>query len=231
MQRGEGAHSARHRCDRSRRHRFCTHAEPSRLIPLGRVCRKPSSQLDQAALEYSWSKRTAQQGLTTSRWKSGPGKPPEEPGSEISGNRREAEPKGGGTKLQAVTRVNSAASKHEPVRDRVGRARVYWAKAAVRALESGAARNRSGVEESACSEGRSGDWGDPTAPAGRSIAAVARSGIRPQPKSRAVQRESHRVVVLTTPETTLLGAREGPGFGDARVARDGLGHGESQLPL
>src|SRR5262245_14793892 len=131
---------------------------------------------------------------------------------EISGDRREAQPKGGGTKLQAVRKLNPAASKLKPVRDRAGRAWVSWAKAAVRALDSGAARNRSGVEGSACSEGRPGDWGDPTAPVGRSIAAEACPGIRPQPKSRAVPRESHRAVVVLTPETTQLGAREGPGL-------------------
>src|SRR5205085_2580282 len=96
----------------------------------------------------------------------GPGKPPGEPGSENSGDRREAEPKGGGAKLQAVGRPNPAASKAAPVRGRAGRARAHRAKAAVRAEDPGAARNRSGVEGSACSEGRSGDWGDPPAPVG-----------------------------------------------------------------
>jgi hypothetical protein len=41
------------------------------------------------------------------------------------------------------------------------------------------------------------------------------------PKSRAVRRESERVVVLMTVETTQLDAREDPYFGDARAARDG----------
>ena len=50
------------------------------------------------------------------------------------------------------------------MRDRAGRALRYWAKTAVRALDSGAARNRSGVREVACSEGRSVNRGGPTAP-------------------------------------------------------------------
>ncbi len=45
------------------------------------------------------------------------------------------------------------------MRDRAGRALRFWAKAAVRAVDSGAARNRSGVREVACSEGRSVNWG------------------------------------------------------------------------
>jgi hypothetical protein len=156
--------------------------------------------------------RTAQQGLATSRCESGPGKPPREPGSDISGDRREAEPKGGGAKLQAVTRVNPAASKTLPVRVRAGRARGIGAKAAVRAEDLGAARNRSGVEGSACSEGRPGDWGDPTAPVIEVDSHGASTGIRPPPKSGAAQRESDRVVVPLTPATTERGAREGPGL-------------------
>src|SRR3989442_1667502 len=54
-------------------------------------------------------------------------------------SRREAEPKGDGTKLQAVRKLNSAASKRVPVRDRAGRARPRWAKAVVGAWDSGAA--------------------------------------------------------------------------------------------
>ncbi len=50
------------------------------------------------------------------------------------------------------------------MRDRAGRALRFWAKAAVRAVDSGAARNRSGVREVACSEGRSVNWGGPPAP-------------------------------------------------------------------
>ena len=55
--------------------------------------------------------------------------------------------------------MNLAASKELPVRDREGRARHNWAKAAVRASGSGAARNLSGVSEAACSEGRLVNWG------------------------------------------------------------------------
>jgi hypothetical protein len=105
-----------------------------------------------------------------------PGKPPEEPGSQppVSGESRAA--KRGEAKLQAVTRVNSAASKLDPARDRGGRARRKWAKAAVRALDSGASWNPSGVEEMACSEGRAVKWGGPPAPVARSIAAEACPG-------------------------------------------------------
>jgi hypothetical protein len=54
--------------------------------------------------------------------------------------------------------VNSAASRREPVRDGAGRAWGNWSKTAVRASDSGAARNRRGVEEMACSEGWSVNW-------------------------------------------------------------------------
>ncbi len=80
-------------------------------------------------------------------------------------------------------------------------------------MDSGAARNRSGVEESACSEGRTIDWGDPTAPVGE----VDSRGSMPWYKATTEvqgggQRESARDVVLMTPETTQLGEREGPGL-------------------
>ena len=71
-----------------------------------------------------------------------------------------------GAQLQAATKVNSVASKEPPVRDRAGRTLRNEVKAAVRALDSGAARNRSGVQEVACSEGRLVNWGGPTAPDG-----------------------------------------------------------------
>jgi len=62
-------------------------------------------------------------------------------------------------------------------------------------MDSGAARNRSGVEETACSEGRSGNWGDPTAP----VVEVDSHGSMPwykaTPKSRVVRRESERAIV------------------------------------
>jgi len=151
----------------------------------------------------------AQKGRSTSGCESRPGKPPEEPGRQppASGESRAA--KRGEAKLQAVTRVNSAASKIYPVRGRAGRARWGEAKAVVRALESGAARNRSGVEESACSEGRSATWGDPPAPVSEVDSRGSRPWYKATPKSRVVRRESERVVLMT-PKTTQLGAREGP---------------------
>jgi len=92
--------------------------------------------------------------------------------------------KRGGAKLQAVTKVNSAASKEHPVRARAGRTRHFWVKAAVRALDSGAARNRSGVREMACSEGRLVNWGDPTAPDGE----IDRRGSRHRYKAKTESR-------------------------------------------
>jgi len=86
-----------------------------------------------------------------------PRKPPEERGSQPPASGEIPALKRGEAKLQAATNVNSAASKEHPVRGRAGRARHYWAKTA--ALDSGAARNRSGVKETACSEGRLVNWG------------------------------------------------------------------------
>lgn len=150
-----------------------------------------------------------------------PGKPPEDPGSQPTASGEIRSSKLGDAKLQAVTRVNSAASKHTPVRGRAGRAWVYEAKAGVRAWDSGAARNRSGVEEMACSEGRSVNWGGPPAPAGEVDSRGSLSWYKAHPKSRAVQRESERVIVPMIVETTELGVGKDPHFGDARVARDG----------
>ena len=104
----------------------------------------------------------------------------------------------------------------------MGRARLGWAKAAVWAVDSGAAQTRSGVEEMACSDGRSVNWGDPPAPVGD----VDRGGSRPwykaTPKARAVRRESERAIAVPmTAETTQLGRGKGPHFGGAHVARDG----------
>jgi len=138
-----------------------------------------------------------------------PGKPPEDPGSQPPAFGEIRTSKRGEAKLQAVTNVNSAASKNRPVRDRAGRAGVCTAKAAVRAVDSGAARNRSGVEEMACSEGWSVNWGGPPAPAvvdGHG----SRSWYKRTAKSRAARRESERGTVPLTAETTELGPREGP---------------------
>jgi len=89
-----------------------------------------------------------------------------------------------GAQLQAATRVNSVASKEPPVRDRVGRTQRNGVKAAVRALGSGAARNRSGVLEVACSEGRLVNWGGPTAPDGE----IDRRGSRHRYKAKTESR-------------------------------------------
>src|SRR5947209_16036825 len=80
-------------------------------------------------------------GRTTSGWKSHPGKPPEEPGSQPPASGEIRASKRGEAKLQAVTNVNSAASSVRTRKGRGGRARVQRAKAAVRAMDSGAARN------------------------------------------------------------------------------------------
>src|SRR6266852_7111958 len=93
-------------------------------------------------------------------------------------------------------KMNSTASKQALVRDRAGRARELWAKAVVQAVDSGAAWNRSGVKEAACSEGRLVNWGDPPAPDGE----IDRRGSEPRykvtPKSGAARRESEWGVVL-----------------------------------
>src|SRR6266567_4415915 len=106
--------------------------------------------------------------------------------------------------------MNSAASKEPPVRDRGGRASHNWAKAAGRALDSGAARNPSGVSEAACSEGRSVNRGDPTVPVREVESDGSEPRYKPNAKSGAGRRESERDVVLLTIETTQLGPREGP---------------------
>jgi hypothetical protein len=111
------------------------------------------------------------------------------------------------------------------VRDRAGRAWPQEAKAAVRAWDSGAARNRSGVWEAARSEGRSVNWGDPTAPGGEVESPGSMPWHKATPKSRVVRRESERAIVLMIRATTERRKGKGPHFGDARAARDGLGHG------
>ena len=88
-------------------------------------------------------------------------------------------------------------------------------------MDSGAPRNRSGVEETACREGWSVNWGDPPAPVG----VVDHRGSKPvykaTPKSRAVQRESERDIVPMIAETTELGVGKDPHFGDAQAVKDG----------
>jgi hypothetical protein len=88
-------------------------------------------------------------------------------------------------------------------------------------MDSGAARNPSGVEELACSEGRSVNWGGPPAPAGEVDSRGSMSWYKATPKSRAARRESEWVIVPAIAETTELGVGKDPHFGDARVARDG----------
>ena len=88
-------------------------------------------------------------------------------------------------------------------------------------MDSGAARNRSGVEESACSEGRSVNWGGPTAPVSEVESHGSMSRYKATPKSGAVRRESERVAVPMIAETTQLGVGKGPHFGGVHVARDG----------
>ena len=86
-------------------------------------------------------------------------------------------------------------------------------------------RNRSGVRETACSEGRSGNWGDPTAPVVEVDSCGSMPWYKATPKSRVVQRESERAIVLMIRATTKRRGGKGPHFGDARAARDGSGHG------
>jgi hypothetical protein len=57
-----------------------------------------------------------------------------------------------------ASRQRSPVANRNPVRDRAGRGWLGWVKAAVWAADSGAAQTRSGVEEMACSNGRSVNW-------------------------------------------------------------------------
>ena len=118
--------------------------------------------------------------------------------------------KRGGAYLQAAMNMNSAASKQAPVRERAGRAWELWAKAAVQAVDSGAAWNRSGVREAACRDSRLVNWGDPPAPVGDVDSHGSEPWYKAPPKSGAVRRESEWSVVPLTVETTQLGLRKGP---------------------
>ncbi len=150
-----------------------------------------------------------------------PREPPEERGSQPPAAGEIPALKRGEAKLQAATNVNSAASKEHPVRDRAGRARHFWAKTAVRAMESGAARNRSGVKETACSEGRSVNRGGPTAPVRDVESGGSNARYKPHAKAGMVRRESERGIVPMIVETTQLGVGKAAHFGEARAARDG----------
>jgi hypothetical protein len=55
-----------------------------------------------------------------------------------------------------------------------------------------------------------GELGRPSRTRNRSRSERSMSWYKATPKSRAVRRESERVVVLMTPETTQLRARKGP---------------------
>ena len=185
------------------------HPDKTRIVDLGEGregfdFRVPSTRADQPAGDESR-----------------PGKPPEDPGSQPPASGEILASKRGEANLQAVANANSAASENQTVRDRAGRASGSQAKAAVRAVDSGAARNRSGVREAACREGWSVNWGGPPAPDGE----VGRRGSKPwykaTPKARAVRRESERGIVPRTVETTQLDVGKAPYFGDARVARGG----------
>ena len=164
-------------------------------------------------------------GRPTSGCESRPGKPPEEPGSQPPASGEILASKRGEAKLQAATTVNSAASKRSTREGRAGRAWEVRAKAAVRAWDSGAARNRSGVEETACSEGWSVNWGEPPVPGVEVDSPGSMPWYKATPKSRAVRRQSERGTVPRIAETTQLGVGKAPHFGDARAARDGSGHG------
>ena len=160
-------------------------------------------------------------GRSTGGCESHPGKPPEEPGSQPPAYAEMRASKRGEANLQAVANANSAASKGRPVRDEMGRARSNRVKAAVRGVDSGSPRNLSGVWEMACREGWSVNWGEPPAPVG----VVDHRGSEPvykaTPKSRAVRRQSERVVVPVIVETTELGVGKDPYFGDVQAAKDG----------
>jgi len=86
-------------------------------------------------------------------------------------------------------------------------------------------RNRPGVEEMACSEGWSVNWGEPPAPEVEVDSPGSMPWYKATPKSRAVRRQSERDIVPRIAETTQLGEGKAPHFGGARAARDGSGHG------
>jgi hypothetical protein len=88
-------------------------------------------------------------------------------------------------------------------------------------MESGAARNRSGVKERACSEGRPVNRGGPTAPDRDVDSGGSNARYKPHAKAGTVRRESERGIVPMIAETTQLGVGKAAHFGDARVARDG----------
>ena len=94
-------------------------------------------------------------------------------------------------------------------------------KAAVRAWDSGAARNHSGVEEAACSEGRSVNWGGPPAPDGEVDRRGSVHRYKATPKAGAVRRESDGVVVPLMAVQHNAAGGKGPDFGGVCAARSG----------
>lgn len=149
-------------------------------------------------------------GQSTGGCESRPGKPPEEPGSQPPASGESRAPKRGEAELQAVASANLAAPKQVPVRGRAGRARRDWAKAGVRAMDSGAARNRSGVWRAACSEGWLVNWGGPPAPACDVDSCGSMSWYKATPKSRAARRESERVHSTGDRRDNRTRRRKGP---------------------
>jgi hypothetical protein len=88
-------------------------------------------------------------------------------------------------------------------------------------MESGAAWNLSGVRETACSEGRSVNRGEPPAPVREVDSGGSNARYKPKAKAGTVRRQSERGIVPMIAETTQLGVGKAAHFGDARVARDG----------
>ena len=160
-------------------------------------------------------------GQSTSECKSRIAKPPEEAISQPPAFIERWASKRGEAKLQAVMKMNATASKDEPVREGMGRAWLLWAKAAARGMDSGAPRNHSGVEATACNEGWLVNWGDPTAPDGVSMTVGSMSRYKAIPKAGTVRRESDGAIVPMIGRTTEPVVGKGPDFGDAFPARDG----------
>jgi len=164
-------------------------------------------------------------GRPTSGCESRPGKPPEEPGSQPPASGEILASKRGEAKLQAVTRVNSAASKQftregssGPSLGVIGEGSSpglgFWSSPEPLRRRGGGMPRR-----------LVGQLGRPS----RSRWLVDSHGSMPWykaiPKSRALRRESERGILPGIAETTQLGVGKAPHFGDARAARDGLGHG------
>ncbi len=160
-------------------------------------------------------------GQSTSGCKSRIAKPPEEAISQPPASIERWASKRGEANPQAAMKMNTTASKWSAVRRYVGRARVIWAKAEFRGMDSGAPRNHDGVEVTACGEGWLVNWGDPTAPDGVSMTVGSMSRYKAIPKAGTVRRESDGAIVPMIGRTTEPVVGKGPDFGDAFPARDG----------